>query len=124
MNIVLSVYFFLSAVFVLFRKICVSFMEWVANDDRVIRFLGIGSIILFLPMTLWLISLPDVTKVLWKLILLVVSIFAILEGLIFLIFPDLLKKIINLFLSINYYLWAIPSALICLLISLFLLASK
>tara|TARA_B100000745_G_C19980226_1_gene332076 strand:+ start:367 stop:666 length:300 start_codon:yes stop_codon:yes gene_type:complete len=99
-------------------------MEWVANDDRVIRFLGIGSIILFLPMTLWLISLPDVTKVLWKLILLVVSIFAILEGLIFLIFPDLLKKIINLFLSINYYLWAVPSALICLLISLFLLASK
>ena len=124
MNIVLSVYFFLSAVFVLFRKICVSFMEWVANDDGVIRFLGIGSTILFLPMTLWLISLPDVTKVLWKLILLVVSIFAILEGLIFLIFPDLLKKIINLFLSINYYLWAVPSSLICFLISLFLLASK
>ena len=123
MNIVLSVFFFLSAFFVLSRKICVSFMAWVAND-RVIRFFCIGYVILFLPMTLWLISLPDITKVLWKLILLVVSIFATLEGLIFFIFPDLLKKIINLLLSINYYLWAVPSALICFLISLFLLASN
>ena len=123
MNIVLSAFFFLSAFFVLSRKNCVSFMEWVAND-RVIRFLGIGYIILFLPMTLWLISLPDVTKVLWKLFLLVVSISYSIGGLIFLIFPDLLKKIINLFLSINYYLWAVPSALICFLISLFFLVSK
>ena len=97
-------------------------LKWFAANDQTIRFLAISYIVIFLPLAIWLISLPDSTEILWKLVLLVVSIVAALEGLIFLVFPDLPKKIVNFYLSINFYLWAIPSSLICFLLALFLLA--
>ena len=122
MNIVLVIFFFLSGFFVLFRRTVLSLMELFVSSDQVIRFFAIGYIVIFLPIALWLISLPDSTEILWKLVLLVVSIVAALEGLIFLVFPDLPKKIVNFYLSINFYLWAIPSSLICFLLALFLLA--
>ena len=64
-------------------------LQWFATNDQAIRFLAISYIVIFLPLAVWLISLPDSTEILWKLVLLLFCIFGGLEGLIFFVFPGI-----------------------------------
>ena len=121
MNVALSIFFFLSGFFLLFKRTVILMMQLFATNDQAIRFQAISYIVIFLPLAIWLISLPDSAEILWRLILLVISIFGALEGLLFFVLPGLLKRIMSLFLSINFYAWAIPASFISFLLALLLL---
>lgn len=122
MDIVLGLIFLANAALLLSKKITTRYMNWwLKREDNTLKLLGVCLIPISISFILWAINVPAWNESLWRLLLFTMGIVALSEALVFLFFPSSIKQLIRSFMCLEYYLWAIPSVILCLVLSLLLL---
>ena len=122
MKILLALIFLASAALLLSKKFTTRWMNWWLNQkDKTLSFAGLCLIPIPISFIFWASNVPAWNESLWRILLFIIGITSLIEALTFLFFPSAIKKLIRSFLSFNFYFWAIPSVIVCLVLSLLLL---
>ena len=122
MKILLGLIFLAIASLLLSKKITTRYLNWWLNlEDKTLSFLGLCLIPIFISFILWASNVPAWNESLWRMIFFIIGIASLIEALTFLFFPSAIKQLIRSFISLGFYLWAIPSVIVCLVLSLLLL---
>ena len=122
MKILLALIFLACAVLLLSKKFTTSWMNWWLNQkDKTLSFLGLCLMPIPISFIFWASNVPAWNESLWRMLLFIIGITSLIEALTFLFFPSVVKQLIRSFLSFNFYFWAIPSVIVCLVLSLLLL---
>ena len=122
MKILLALIFLASAALLLSKKLTTRYLNWWLNlDNKTLSFLGLSFIPISISFILWASNVPAWNEFLWRILLFIIGITSLIEALTFLFFPSAIKQLIRSFISLGFYLWAIPSVIVCLVLSLLLL---
>ena len=122
MKILLGVIFLAIAALLLSKKITTRYLNWWLNlEDKTLSFLGLCLIPIFISFILWASNVPAWNESLWRILLFIIGITSLIEALTFLFFPSAVKQLIRSSMSFNFYFLAIPSVIVCLVLSLLLL---
>ena len=120
MNNILATISILFAVSMLFSKPWKSYMNFFAKlSDKTVRYSGIVFLASSLVLLFWVtneISWGDIT---WRVIVFVITLAALAESVFFLLFPWLVRVMINYFVR-TYYYWAVPYSVIAFLLGIYL----
>lgn len=120
MNNILATISVLYAVSLLFSKPWKSYMNFFAKlSDKTVRYTAIGFFASFLVLLFWVTSETLWGGITWRVVVFVISLIGLAESVIFLLFPWLIRVMINYFVRIYYY-WAIPSSVIAFLLGIYL----
>ena len=120
MNNILATILILYAVSLLFSKPWKSYMNFFAKlSDKTVRYTAIGFFASFLVLLFWVTSETLWGGITWRVVVFVISLIGLAESVIFLLFPWLIRVMINYFVRIYYY-WAIPSSVIAFLLGIYL----
>ncbi|MFP6811409.1 MAG: hypothetical protein VB960_10215 [Pseudohongiellaceae bacterium] len=88
-------------------------------SDKTVRYTAIGFFASFLVLLFWVTSETLWGGITWRVVVFVISLIGLAESVIFLLFPWLIRVMINYFVRIYYY-WAIPSSAISFLLGIYL----
>ena len=122
MKILLALIFLASAALLLSKKFTTHWMNWWLNQkDKTLSFVGLCLIPIPISFIFWASNVPAWNESLWRILLFIIGITSLIEALAFLFFPSVVKQLIRSFLSFNFYFWAIPSVIVCLVLSFLLL---
>ena len=120
MNNILATISVLYAVSLLFSKPWKSYMNFFAKlSDKTVRYTAIGFFASFLVLLFWVTSETSWGDITWRVVVFAITLLALAESVFFLLFPWLIRVIINYFVRIYYY-WAIPSSVIAFLLGIYL----
>ena len=120
MNNILATISVLYAVSLLFSKPWKSYMNFFAKlSDKTVRYTAIGFFASFLVLLFWVTSETLWGGITWRVVVFVISLIGLAESVIFLLFPWLIRVMINYFVRIYYY-WAIPTSAISCLLGIYL----
>ena len=120
MNNILATILILYAVSLLISKPWKSYMNFFAKlSDKTVRYTAIGFFASFLVLLFWVTSETLWGGITWRVVVFVISLIGLAESVIFLLFPWLIRVMINYFVRIYYY-WAIPSSVIAFLLGIYL----
>ena len=120
MNNILATISVLYAVSLLFSKPWKSYMNFFAKlSDKTVRYTAIGFFASFLVLLFWVTSETSWGDITWRVVVFAITLIVLAESVFFLLFPWLLRVIINYFVRIYYY-WAIPSSVIAFLLGIYL----
>ena len=120
MNNILATISVLYAVSLLFSKPWKSYMNFFAKlSDKTVRYTAIGFFASFLVLLFWVTSETSWGDITWRVVVFAITLIVLAESVFFLLFPWLLRVILNYFVRIYYY-WAIPSSAIGLLLGIYL----
>ena len=120
MNNILATILILYAVSLLFSKPWKSYMNFFAKlSDKTVRYTAIGFFASFLVLLFWVTSETLWGGITWRVVVFVISLIGLAESVIFLLFPWLIRVMINYFVRIYYY-WAIPTSSISFLLVIYL----
>ena len=120
MNNILATILILYAVSLLFSKPWKSYMNFFAKlSDKTVRYTAIGFFASFLVLLFWVTSETLWGGITWRVVVFVISLIGLAESVIFLLFPWLIRVMINYFVRIYYY-WAVPSSVIAFLLGIYL----
>jgi len=120
MNNILATILILYAVSLLFSKPWKSYMNFFAKlSDKTVRYTAIGFFASFLVLLFWVTSETLWGGITWRVVVFVISLIGLAESVIFLLFPWLIRVMINYFVRIYYY-WAIPTSSISFLLGIYL----
>ena len=120
MNNILATISVLYAVSLLFSKPWKSYMNFFAKlSDKTVRYTAIGFFASFLVLLFWVTSETLWGGITWRVVVFVISLIGLAESVIFLLFPWLIRVMINYFVRIYYY-WAVPSSVIAFLLGIYL----
>ncbi len=119
MNNILATISILFAVSLLFSKPWKSYMNFFAKlSDKTVRYLGIVFLASFLVLLFWVTSETSWGDITWRVVVFAITLLALAESVFFLLFPWVLRVIINYFVRIYYY-WAVPSSVIAFLLGIY-----
>jgi len=119
MNNILATILILYAVSLLFSKPWKSYMNFFAKlSDKTVRYTAIGFFASFLVLLFWVTSETSWGDITWRVVVFAITLLALAESVFFLLFPWLIRVIINYFVRIYYY-WAIPSSVIAFLLGIY-----
>ena len=122
MRILLALIFLASAALLLSKKFTTRWMNWWLNQkDKTLSFVGLCLIPIPILFIFWASNVPAWNESLWRILLFIIGIISLIEVLTFLFFPTVVKQLIRSFMSFNFYFWAIPSVIVCLVFSFLLL---
>ena len=120
MNNILATISVLYAVSLLFSKPWKSYMNFFAKlSDKTVRYTAIGFFASFLVLLFWVTSETSWGDITWRVVVFAITLLALAESVFFLLFPWVLREIINYFVRIYYY-WAVPSSVIAFLLGIYL----
>ena len=120
MNNILATISVLYAVSLLFSKPWKSYMNFFAKlSDKTVRYTAIGFFASFLVLLFWVTSETSWGDITWRVVVFAITLIALAESVFFLLFPWVLRVIINYFVRIYYY-WAVPSSVIAFLLGIYL----
>ena len=120
MNNILATILILYAVSLLFSKPWKSYMNFFAKlSDKTVRYTAIGFFASFLVLLFWVTSETSWGDITWRVVVFAITLIVLAESVFFLLFPWLLRVILNYFVRIYYY-WAIPSSVIAFLLGIYL----
>ena len=120
MNNILATILILYAVSLLFSKPWKSYMNFFAKlSDKTVRYTAIGFFASFLVLLFWVTSETSWGDITWRVVVFAITLLALAESVFFLLFPWVLRVIINYFVRIYYY-WAVPSSVIAFLLGIYL----
>ena len=120
MNNILATISVLYAVSLLFSKPWKSYMNFFAKlSDKTVRYTAIGFFASFLVLLFWVTSETSWGDITWRVVVFAITLIVLAESVFFLLFPWLIRVIINYFVRIYYY-WAIPSSVIAFLLGIYL----
>ena len=120
MNNILATISVLYAVSLLFSKPWKSYMNFFAKlSDKTVRYTAIGFFASFLVLLFWVTSETSWGDITWRVVVFAITLLALAESVFFLLFPWVLRVIINYFVRIYYY-WAVPSSVIAFLLGIYL----
>ena len=120
MNNILATISILFAVSFLFSKPWKSYMNFFAKlSDKTVRYwcaIGVaGSLVLLF----WVTSETSWGDITWRVVVFAITLIVLAESVFFLLFPWLIRVIINAFVRIYYY-WAVPYSVIVFLLGIYL----
>ena len=120
MNNILATISILFAVSLLFSKPWKSYMNFFAKlSDKTVRYwcvIGVpGSLVLLF----WVTNETSWGDITWRVVVFAITLIALAESVFFLLFPWLIRVLINYFVRIYYY-WAIPTSAIYFLLGIYL----
>ena len=122
MRILLALIFLASAALLFSKKFTTRWMNWWLNQkDKTLSFVGLYLIPIPISFIFWASNVPAWNESLWRILLFIIGIISLIETLTFLFFPFAVKQLIRSFMSFNFYFWAIPSVIVCLVFSFLLL---
>ena len=122
MKILLGLFFLASAALLLSKKFTTRYINWWLNQkDKTLSFLGLCFIPISISFILWASNVPVWNESLSRMLLFIIGIASLIEALTFLFFPSAVKQLIRSTMGFNFYFWAIPSVIVCLVLSLLLL---
>ena len=122
MRIFLGLFFLASSALLLSKNLTIGYMNWWLNQkDKTLSILGLCFIPISILFILWSSNVPAWNESLWRILLFIIGIISLIETLTFLFFPSAVKQLIRSFLIFNFYFWAIPSVIVCLVLSFLLL---
>lgn len=120
MNNILATISVLYAVSLLFSKPWKSYMNFFAKlSDKTVRYTAIGFFASFLVLLFWVTSETSWGDITWRVVVFAITLIVLAESVFFLLFPWVLRVIINYFVRIYYY-WAVPSSVIAFLLGIYL----
>lgn len=120
MNNILATILILYAVSLLFSKPWKSYMNFFAKlSDKTVRYTAIGFFASFLVLLFWVTSETSWGDITWRVVVFAITLIVLAESVFFLLFPWVLRVIINYFVRIYYY-WAVPSSVIAFLLGIYL----
>ena len=120
MNNILATISILFAVSMLFSKPWKSYMNFFAKlSDKTVRYSGIVFLASSLVLFFWVTSETSWGDITWRVDVFAITLIALAESVFFLLFPWLIRVIINAFVRIYYY-WAIPTSAISFLLGIYL----
>ena len=120
MNNILATISILYAVSLLFSKPWKSYMNFFAKlSDKTVRYTAIGFFASFLVLLFWVTSETSWGDITWRVVVFAITLIVLAESVFFLLFPWVLRVIINYFVRIYYY-WAVPSSVIAFLLGIYL----
>ena len=120
MNNILATISVLYAVSLLFSKPWKSYMNFFAKlSDKTVRYTAIGFFASFLVLLFWVTSETSWGDITWRVVVFAITLIGLAESVFFLLFPWVLRVIINYFVRIYYY-WAVPSSVIAFLLGIYL----
>lgn len=120
MNNILATILILYAVSLLFSKPWKSYMNFFAKlSDKTVRYTAIGFFASFLVLLFWVTSETSWGDITWRVVVFAITLLGLAESVIFLLFPWLIRVMINYFVRIYYY-WAVPSSVIAFLLGIYL----
>ena len=122
MKILLALIFLASAALLLSKKFTTRWMNWWLNQkDKTLSFVGLCLMPIPISFIFWASNVPAWNESLWRILLFIIGITSLIEALTFLFFPSAVKQLIRSTMGFNFYFWAIPSVIVCLVLSLLLL---
>jgi uncharacterized protein YjeT (DUF2065 family) len=120
MNNILATISILFAVSMLFSKPWKSYMNFFAKlSDKTVRYSGIVFLASFLVLLFWVTSETSWGDITWRVIVFAITLIALAESVFLLLFPWLIRVIINYFVR-TYYYWAVPYSVIAFLLGIYL----
>ena len=120
MNNILATILILYAVSLLFSKPWKSYMNFFAKlSDKTVRYTAIGFFASFLVLLFWVTSETSWGDITWRVVVFAITLIVLAESVFYLLFPWVLRVIINYFVRIYYY-WAVPSSVIAFLLGIYL----
>ena len=120
MNNILATISILFAVSLLFSKPWKSYMNFFAKlSDKTVRYSAIVSLASSLVLLFWVTSETWWGDITWRVVVFAITLIVLAESVFFLLFPWLLRVIINAFVRIYYY-WAVPYSVIVFLLGIYL----
>ena len=119
MNNILATISILFAVSFLFSKPWKSYMNFFAKlSDKTVRYSAIVCLASSLVLLFWVTSETSWGDITWRVVVFAITLIVLAESVFFLLFPWLIRVIINYFVRIYYY-WAIPSSVIAFLLGIY-----
>ena len=88
-------------------------------SDKTVRYTAIGFFASFLVLLFWVTSETSWGDITWRVVVFAITLIVLAESVFFLLFPWVLRVIINYFVRIYYY-WAVPSSVIAFLLGIYL----
>ena len=120
MNNILATISILFAVLFLFSKPWKSYMNFFAKlSDKTVRYSAIVFLASYLVLLFWVTSETSWGDITWRVVVFAITLIALAESVFFLLFPWLIRVLINYFVRIYYY-WAIPTSAIYFLLGIYL----
>ena len=120
MNNILATISILFAVSMLFSKPWKSYMNfWAKLSDKTIRYFTIISSVSLLALLFWVTSETSWGDITWRVVVFAITLIALAESVFLLLFPWLIRVIINYFVR-TYYYWAVPYSVIAFLLGIYL----
>lgn len=120
MNNILATISILFAVLFLFSKPLKSYMNFFTKlSDKTVRYSAIVFLASSLVLLFWVTSETSWGDITWRVVVFAITLIALAESVFFLLFPWLIRVLINYFVRIYYY-WAIPTSAIYFLLGIYL----
>ena len=120
MNNILATISILFAVSLFFSKPWKSYMNFFAKlSDKTVRYSGIVFLASSLVLLFWVTSETSWGDITWRVVVFAITLIALAESVFFLLFPWLIRVIINYFVRIYYY-WAVQYSIIAFLLGIYL----
>ena len=120
MNNILATISILFAVLFLFSKPLKSYMNFFAKlSDKTVRYSAIVFLASSLVLLFWVTSETSWGDITWRVVVFAITLIVLAESVFFLLFPWLIRVIINAFVRIYYY-WAVPYSVIAFLLGIYL----
>ena len=120
MNNILATISILFAVSMLFSKPWKSYMNFFAKlSDKTVRYSGIVFLASSLVLLFWVTSETSWGDITWRVVVFAITLIALAESVFLLLFPWLIRVIINYFVR-TYYYWAVPYSVIAFLLGIYL----
>ena len=120
MNNILATISILFAVSLLFSKPWKSYMNfWAKLSDKTIRYSGIVFLASSLVLLFWVTSETSWGDITWRVVVFAITLVALAESVLLLLFPWLIRVIINYFVR-TYYYWAVAYSVITFLLGIYL----
>ena len=120
MNNILATILILYAVSLLFSKPWKSYMNFFAKlSDKTVRYSAIIFLACSLVLLFWVTSETSWGDITWRVVVFAITLIVLAESVFFLLFPWLIRVLINYFVRIYYY-WAIQTSAISCLLGIYL----
>ena len=120
MNNILATISILFAISFLFSKPWKSYMNFFAKlSDKTVRYSAIVCLASSLVLLFWVTSETSWGDITWRVVVFAITLIVLAESVFFLLFPWLIRVIINAFVRIYYY-WAVPYSVIVFLLGIYL----
>ena len=120
MNNILATISILFAVSFLFSKPWKSYMNFFAKlSDKTVRYSAIVFLASSLVLLFWVTSETSWGDITWRVVVFAITLIVLAESVFFLLFPWLIRVIINAFVRIYHY-WAVPYSVIVFLLGIYL----